>query len=69
MNQAPRPPREPADPLGRILLAYVEKRASADATAKALLDELKRSRRSINIQMDADLRAAVARLKRAHEPE
>ena len=69
MDQTPPPPREPTDPLSRILLAYVEKRASADATAKALLDELRRSRRSINLQMDADLRAAVARLERGHEPE
>jgi len=69
MDQARRPPREPTDPVVRILLAYVEKRASADATAKALLDELKRSRRSINLQIDADLRAAVARLERAQEPE
>jgi hypothetical protein len=51
------------------LLAYVEKRASADATAKALRDELKRSRRSINLQMDAELRAAVARLERTQEPD
>ena len=69
MDEALTPPREPTDPVARILLAYAEKRASADVTAKALLDELKLSRRSINLQMDADLRAALARLKRPREPE
>ncbi len=61
------PPKRPSEALGRILLAYVQKQISADATAKALIDELERTGARINLEMDADLRAAVEREWRARD--
>lgn len=58
------PPTED-DSLMAILDAYSDKRVSATAAAKVIVDYMVGTGKPLNIQMDAELRAAVAREMKA----
>ena len=51
----------PFDSIGRILLAYENKKISADIAAKGILDEMARTHQTVNLLLDAPLREAMTR--------
>ena len=58
-------PHTNSDSLFQVLLAYDEKRISADVAAKAIVDEARRTHTTVAFEMDAPLQEAVAREMRS----
>jgi hypothetical protein len=48
-------------PVMAVLEAYSEKRITADAAAKLIVDHMMKGAQPINVEMDAPLRDAIAR--------
>jgi hypothetical protein len=69
----PPPPTRSPSPRGQMnaldaaLTAYSQKRISADSAAVVIVDHIRKTGRSINIDMDPPLQAAVSR-KLARRP-
>jgi len=53
------------DSVAAMITAYVKKRVSAAAGAKVIVDYLVGAAKPLNLQMDAELRDAVNREKKA----